>query len=64
MAIVRPGFEGRTEDPEAIHWYSRAGALKAFGNAIVPEVAAEVIGAYMDCYPDPDEQLRAALATN
>lgn len=52
MAIVRPGFEGRTEDPEAIHWYSRAGALKAFGNAIVPEVAAEVIGAYMDCYPE------------
>lgn len=64
MAIVRPGFEARTEDPQAIHWYSRAGALKAFGNAIVPEVAAEVIGAYMDCYPDPDEQLRAALATN
>lgn len=29
-----------------------------------PQVAAEVIGAYMDCYPDPDEQLRAALATN
>ncbi|MDH6329755.1 hypothetical protein M2299_000555 [Stenotrophomonas sp. 1278] len=22
------------------------------GNAIVPEVAAEVIGAYMDCHPE------------
>ncbi|WP_219633512.1 DNA cytosine methyltransferase [Stenotrophomonas maltophilia] len=43
---------------------ARVGQLRAGGNAIVPEVAAEVIGAYMDCYPDPDEQLRAALATN
>ncbi|MGY6086065.1 DNA cytosine methyltransferase [Stenotrophomonas sp. SM006] len=42
----------------------RVGRLRAYGNAIVPQVAAEVIGAYMDCYPDPDEQLRAALATN
>lgn len=52
MAIVRPGFEGRAENPEAVHWYNRKGALKAFGNAIVPQVAAEVIGAYMDCYPN------------
>lgn len=43
---------------------ARVGRLRAYGNAIVPQVAAEVIGAYMDCYPDPDEQLRAALATN
>lgn len=43
---------------------SRVGRLRAYGNAIVPQVAAEVVGAYMDCYPDPDEQLRAALATN
>ncbi|MGO4718082.1 DNA cytosine methyltransferase [Stenotrophomonas sp. 2MCAF14_2] len=42
----------------------RVGRLRAYGNAIVPQVAAEVIGAYMDCYPDPDEQLRAALAAN
>lgn len=42
----------------------RVGRLRAYGNAIVPQVAAEVIGAYMDCYPDPDEQLRAALASN
>lgn len=50
MAVVRPGFEGRAEDPEALHWYSRRGALKAYGNAIVPQVAAEVISAYLDCY--------------
>ncbi|WP_315386565.1 DNA cytosine methyltransferase [uncultured Stenotrophomonas sp.] len=51
VAALRPGFEPGTQDPEAFHWYSRTGALKAFGNAIVPQVAAEVIGAYMDCYP-------------
>jgi hypothetical protein len=28
------------------------GKLRAGGNAIVPEVAAEVIGAYMDCFPE------------
>lgn len=27
------------------------GGCKAYGNAIVPQVAAEVIGAYMDCRP-------------
>jgi len=27
------------------------GRLRAYGNAIVPQVAAEVIGAYLDCYP-------------
>jgi len=53
MAVVRPGFEGRTEDPEALHYYSRKFALSAFGNAIVPQVAVEVIGAFMDTYPDP-----------
>jgi DNA (cytosine-5)-methyltransferase 1 len=31
----------------------RVGRLRAYGNAIVPQVAAEVIGAYMDCYPEP-----------
>nr|ELF4099091.1 DNA cytosine methyltransferase [Stenotrophomonas maltophilia] len=55
--------------PPRVRWLgtripARVGRLRAYGNAIVPEVAAEVIGAYMDCYPDPDEQLRAALATN
>jgi DNA (cytosine-5)-methyltransferase 1 len=27
------------------------GRLRAYGNAIIPQVAAEVIGAYMDCRP-------------
>lgn len=31
---------------------ARVGRLRAYGNAIVPQVAAEVIGAYMDCYPE------------
>jgi DNA (cytosine-5)-methyltransferase 1 len=30
---------------------ARVGKLRAFGNAIVPQVAAEIIGAYMDCAP-------------
>lgn len=30
----------------------RVGRLRAYGNAIVPQVAAEVIGAYMDCHPE------------
>lgn len=30
---------------------SRVGRLRAYGNAIVPQLAAEVIGAYMDCAP-------------
>lgn len=27
---------------------ARVGKLRAFGNAIVPQVAAEIIGAYLD----------------
>ena len=30
---------------------ARVGRLRAYGNAIVPQVAAEVIGAFMDCCP-------------
>jgi DNA (cytosine-5)-methyltransferase 1 len=30
---------------------ARVGRLRAYGNAIVPQVAAEVIGAYMECRP-------------
>ncbi len=29
----------------------KMGRLRAYGNAIVPQVAAEVIGAYLDCHP-------------
>lgn len=30
---------------------ARVGKLRAFGNAIVPQVAAEFVGAYLDCEP-------------
>jgi DNA (cytosine-5)-methyltransferase 1 len=30
---------------------ARVGRLRAYGNAIIPQVAAQVIGAYMDCRP-------------
>jgi DNA (cytosine-5)-methyltransferase 1 len=29
----------------------RVAAWRGFGNAIVPQVAAQVIGAFMDCAP-------------
>lgn len=47
MAVVRAGFSAESTEPEARHWYSRTNALKCLGNAIVPQVAAEVIRAYM-----------------
>lgn len=31
---------------------ARVGKLRAYGNAIVPQVGAEIIAAYMDCMPD------------
>jgi len=31
---------------------ARVGRLRAYGNAIVPQVAAEVIAAYLDCIPE------------
>lgn len=31
---------------------ARVGKLRAYGNAIVPQVAAEVIAAYLDCMPE------------
>lgn len=47
MAIRRTVIENGAE-VEKIHWYSRVGALRGFGNAIVPQEAAEFIAAYMD----------------
>lgn len=42
--------------PPGVRWLgtripARVGRLRAYGNAIQPQVAAEVIGAYMDCRP-------------
>lgn len=49
VAVVRPRHGSEAADQEeALHWYSRTNALKCLGNAIVSQVAAEVIGAYMD----------------
>lgn len=39
------------EGGEEAHYYSRVGALKALGNAIVPQVAAEFIAAFLECRP-------------
>lgn len=39
---------------------ARVGRLRAYGNAIVPQVAAEVIGAYLDCFPANDNVPGAA----
>lgn len=55
MVGVRP--DGDAEEVEMIPLLergavARVGKLRAFGNAIVPQVAAEVIGAYMDCMPE------------
>ena len=39
---------------------ARMGRLRAYGNAIVPQVAAEVIGAFMDVYGVPSLERRFA----
>jgi hypothetical protein len=48
VAVVRTDEQ---TGAEVSHWYNRVGALRAGGNAIVPQVAAEVIAAYMECAP-------------
>ncbi|HWD14318.1 MAG TPA: DNA cytosine methyltransferase [Pseudochrobactrum sp.] len=39
---------------------ARVGKLRAYGNAIVPQVAAEIIRSYMDCTPHHTEESHAA----
>ena len=34
----------------------RMGQLRAYGNAIVPQCAAEFVAAFMECYPRTSEQ--------
>ena len=46
MRRVQPGL-----CPVGHGFPSRVGRLSAYGNAIVPQLAAEVIGAWMDCAP-------------
>jgi hypothetical protein len=52
MAGVRAGQDAEEIEmiPLLAHGVAaRVGKLRALGNAIVPELAAEVIRAYMDC---------------
>lgn len=44
----------RVSEDEAYHLISRVGAWRGFGNAIVPQLAAEVIAAFLDA--EADEQ--------
>jgi hypothetical protein len=47
VAVVRPGERSEAETQES-HWYSRVGALRGIGNAIVPHLAATFLRAVMD----------------
>jgi len=54
--VGHDGKSRRTPEP-SIHLLAhgvpaRVGRLRAYGNAIAPPLAAEVIGAFMDCYPE------------
>jgi DNA (cytosine-5)-methyltransferase 1 len=48
VAVERPGGQGEAPVQEDSRWVSRIGALRGAGNAIVPQVAAEFIGAWAD----------------
>lgn len=50
VAVQRATKQGKAEIQEA-HWYNRVGALQALGNAIVPQLGAEIIKAYLECRP-------------
>lgn len=47
---VGVSYEGDLSPEEAAHLINRVGAWRGFGNAIVPQLAAEVISAFMDVY--------------
>lgn len=51
VAVSRPAELCPTAHPEETRWVSRIAAWSGFGNAIVPPLAAEVIGALMDSFP-------------
>jgi hypothetical protein len=52
MAVVRARESTAPEAPEALetHWYSRRGALQGIGNAIVPQVAAVFVRAFLEAW--------------
>lgn len=51
---VRRAVEQAGTTAEEEHWYSRVGALRGFGNAIKPQVAAEFILAYIEAVIEID----------
>lgn len=57
LALARTPFEPGDRWPNPLFRSvdaripGRVGQMRAYGNAIVPQVAAKVIGAYMDCTP-------------
>jgi DNA (cytosine-5)-methyltransferase 1 len=58
QVIECPGGKWRTLPPPRVRWLgngipTRVAKLRAFGNAIVPQVAAEFIAAYMDTVANP-----------
>lgn len=49
MAVRRTDEQAAASHTKELeHWYSRVGALRGIGNAIVPQVAAEFIRAWME----------------
>lgn len=52
VELVRPRGLCKTETQKTSRWYNRIGAIKAYGNAIVPQVAAEFIKSAMEAMQD------------
>lgn len=48
VAVRLPAVEAESEVSQEEHWLSRIGALRGFGNAIVPQAAAAFVGAVLD----------------
>jgi hypothetical protein len=46
--VVRRTIQQAGTQVQEEHWYSRVAALRGYGNAIKPQVAAAFIGAYLD----------------
>lgn len=53
VAVARAGIRPAAEVQEAedVRWIARVGAWRGLGNAINPELAKEVIAAWMECLP-------------
>jgi hypothetical protein len=49
VAVECPTIESETALPEETRWINRVGALRGAGNAIIPQIAAEFVRAFMEC---------------